>query len=188
MKNRNRRKIIKSSLLLIAVAALLVAAVGGTVAYLVTNTSSVVNTFTPANVSTEIEEEFDRTTKSSIMVENTGDIPVYVRVALVGNWCKDEDGNTVIVDAYTPSFTLGSDWSKGSDGYYYYTKPLAASATTSDLLGTSITEYVRADGARLEITVLQQSIQAEPTTAVVEAWGVTVAEDGTISNKGGARQ
>ena len=180
MKNRKRRKFIKSSLLLIAVAALLVAAVGGTVAYLVTNTSSVVNTFTPANVHTEIKEEFDGTNKSSIKVENKGNIPVYVRVALVGNWCKNEGGNTVIVDAYTPNFSLGNGWIKGNDGYYYYTTPLGAGGTTSDLLGTSITESVRADGARLEITVLQQSIQAEPTTAVQNAWGVTVS-NGMIS-------
>ena len=177
MKNRNRRKFIKSSLLLIAVAALLVAAVGGTVAYLVTNTSPVVNTFTPADVSTEIKETFVNNVKSSITVKNEGDIPVYVRVALVGNWCKDEDGNTVIVDAYTPSFALGSNWINVGDGYYYYTTPLGAGGTTSDLLGTSITEPVREDGAHLEITVLQQSIQAEPTTAVVDAWHVTL--DGT---------
>lgn len=179
MKNRKRRKIIKSSLLLIAVAALLVAAVGGTVAYLVTNTSPVVNTFTPANVDTEIDETFVNNVKSSIKVENKGNIPVYVRVALVGNWC-DSNGN--VVEPWNGSVTINSpDWSTGGDGYYYYTKPLVASATTSNLLGSSITASAREDGAHLVITVLQQSIQAEPTTAVVEAWGVTVAEDGTIS-------
>lgn len=179
MKNRKRRKFIKSSLLLIAVAALLVAAVGGTVAYLVTNTSSVVNTFTPANVHTEIKEEFDGTNKSSIKVENKGNIPVYVRVALVGNWC-DSNGN--VVEPWNGSVTINSpDWSTGGDGYYYYTKPLGVGGKTSNLLENPISASARADGAHLVITVLQQSIQAEPTTAVVEAWGVTVAEDGTIS-------
>ena len=166
----------------VLVVLLLIFAVGGTLAYLVTQTDPVVNTFTPADVSTEIKETFVNNVKSSITVKNKGDIPVYVRVALVGNWC-DSDGN--VVEPWNGSVDINnSDWIEGSYGYYYYKTPLAASATTSDLLGTNITESVRADGAHLEITVLQQSIQAEPTTAVQNAWGVTVAANGTITTTG----
>lgn len=162
----------------VLVVLLLTFAVGGTLAYLVTQTDSVVNTFTPANVDTEIDETFVNNVKSSIKVENKGNIPVYVRVALVGNWC-DSNGN--VVEPWNGSVTINSsDWIEGNDGYYYYTRPLAASATTSNLLRSSITASAREDGAHLVITVLQQSIQAEPTTAVQNAWGVTVSDD-TIS-------
>lgn len=159
MKNRKRRKFIKSSLLLIAVAALLVAAVGGTVAYLVTNTSSVVNTFTPAKVNTEPHEEFNNSQKKNIIVANKNDsIPVYIRVALVGNWVKDGD----VVDTWTPSFTPGNGWTNGIDGYYYYDSIVAPGGSTSDLLGGgSILAATRDDGAVLQVTVLSQAIQAE---------------------------
>lgn len=177
MKNNKK----KSILLLITIAALLLAAVGGTVAYLVTSTDPVVNTFTPANVKTEIDEEFNGSVKSEIIINNTGNIPVYVRVAVVGNWVKDGK----VVDSWTPSFTVGSGWDEGGDGYYYYTKPVEAKVgdtpgVTTDLLGSSIEAAPRADGSILEVTVIQQSIQAEPVSVVVNAWGVN-ANNGTIS-------
>lgn len=172
MKNNKK----KSILLLITIAALLLAAVGGTVAYLVTSTDPVVNTFTPASVDTEIDETFEDNVKSSIKVINNGNIPVYVRVAVVGNWVKDGK----VVDSWTPGFTVGEDWDEGGDGYYYYTKPVEAKVgdtpgVTTDLLGSSIEAAPRADGTILEVTVIQQSIQAEPTSVVVDEWGVTLS-------------
>ena len=102
----------------VLVVLLLTFAVGGTLAYLVTQTDPVVNTFTPADVSTEIKETFVNNVKSSITVENKGDIPVYVRVALVGNWC-DSDGN--VVEPWNDSVDINnSDWIEGSYGYFYY--------------------------------------------------------------------
>ena len=54
-KKANKRiGILILSLLLIAAAA-----IGGTMAYLTANTPQVVNTFTPAEVTTEITEDFD---------------------------------------------------------------------------------------------------------------------------------
>ena len=54
MKKMNK----KSILLLIAVAALALTTVGGTLAYLMTKTDPVVNTFEPAKLDTEIVEVF----------------------------------------------------------------------------------------------------------------------------------
>ena len=163
MKNLKRKSIV----LLIAVAALLTLAIGGTVAYLIDVTPDVVNTFEPGKVETEIEEGFDNATKSSIVVKNKQDsIPVYVRVAVTGNWWKDEK----IVESWQPNFTLGKNWIKGADGYYYYTKIVLAGAQTDNLLGSSITASTQ-DGKVLKVEVLSQSIQAEPTSAVQEAWG-----------------
>ena len=52
----------KKPVALVALLVLLCCTVAGTLAYLVTNTDPVTNTFTPASVSTEVNEDFDGTT------------------------------------------------------------------------------------------------------------------------------
>lgn len=178
----------KSILLLIAAIMILTVSVAGTVAYLAAVTGPVVNTFEPTEVDTEIDEDFNGTTKSKIVISNpAGDnkdnkIDVYIRVALVGNWVN-QDGEVVAPATDSEiSFTIGTDWVKSdSDGYYYYKNKVAPGGATSNLLGSSITASVKADGSYLSLTVIQQAIQAEPKTTVESVWGVTVADDGTIS-------
>ena len=177
---RSVAKLSKKSIAVIGVLALvMVAVIGGTIAFLADSTPEITNTFTPGEMSSTITEEFNKTTKSSVVINNTGDTSAYIRVAVVGNW-QDDEGN--VVEAWTPAFTVGTDWIKGSDGYYYYTKPVAKGGSTTDLLGSSISGTDSSKpGLHLEVTVIQQSIQAEPTSAVVEAWGVTVS--GTTISK-----
>lgn len=149
----------KSLVLLVCVALLLTCAVGSTVAYLVDKTDSITNTFTPAKVTTEITEDFDKKVKSSIKIHNKDEsINVWVRVAIIGNWVKD--GQIVApwtgtVDCNTP------DWSLESDGYYYYKSVVEPGKSTTELLKTGITAEMREDGAHLEITVIHQSIQSD---------------------------
>ena len=160
------KKFNKKSLALLIVAALLLTiTVSGTVAYLVDSTERLVNTFEPTSVTTSTEETFDQQTKSSVVINNTGDIPVYIRVAVVGSWMKDGQ----VVDDWKPDFEVGADWQQ-RDGLYYYTKPIPANDKTTDLLGSSITATTQ-DGAVLTVRVISQAIQAEPTSAVQEAWG-----------------
>lgn len=99
---RSRRR---RALGIVAVALAAVLTVGGTVAFLVASTGPVTNTFTPANVSTEIEEGFNGTTKSDVRVENKSDIPVYVRAKVVINWV-DADGNVVTSVPVGYSYTI----------------------------------------------------------------------------------
>ena len=170
MKKLNK----KSLALLIAAALLLTIAVSGTVAYLVDSTGSLVNTFTPTTVNGEIDETFTDNVKSEIVIQNPKtdkSISVYVRVAVVGNWYKGNE----ITAAWTPEFTLGADWQKIGD-FYYYKYVVNPGNATSDLLGSSISG-TNADrpGEHLEVTVIQQSIQATPKDAVQEAWGTNVA-------------
>ena len=82
--------------------------------------------------------------------------------------------------ATIPSFTLGKDWVKHGE-YYYYTKPVAPNDSTGDLLGTSITlqEYTDADGGKQAIDVMAEAIQSTPASAVTSAWNVQVV-NGTI--------
>lgn len=163
---------LKSALLLTAVAVMLLVAVGGTVAYLTDRTESVTNTFTPTKVHTEIDEEFDGDTKSEIIITNAADsVKVYIRVALAGNWVNAAGD---IVEPWTPRFTLGSDW-VAYDGFYYYTLPVEPGKPTSDLLGSDI-KASTTDGKTLEVTVIQQAIQAEPDNVVKDTWKVVISQ------------
>ena len=165
----------KSSALIIALALILVLAVGGTVAYIFTQTGPVINTFTPTEAKITVDEKTNDNQKTEIIVKNnsTG-VPVYIRVALVANMI-DEAGN-VTGAASVPTFTPGENWKEGSDGYYYYTKAVPVGGFTDNLLGTEMEL-----SENMQVVVLADAIQAEPTTAVTQAWGVTVDSNGSIS-------
>ena len=167
----------KSSALIIALALILVLAVGGTVAYIFTQTDPVINTFTPTEAKITVDEETNSNQKTSItVVNNSTGVPVYIRVALVANMI-DKDEN-VTGAASVPTFTLGDNWLEGSDGYYYYTKAVPVDGSTGNLLQSSM----KLD-ENMQVVVLADAIQAEPTTAVTQAWGVTV-ENGVIKEAG----
>lgn len=162
----------KSIALVLLVVLLLTFTVSGTLAYLFDKTKSIVNTFEPSKVNTEITEEFNKQVKSSIKVTNKKDsIPVYVRVALVGNW-QDSQGN--VVEAWNGISSYNdTDWGKVGD-YYYYKKVLEPGKATENLLDASITTTSK-DGLHLVVTVIHQSIQSKPESAVTDAWGVTIS-------------
>lgn len=190
-RERRRRPALWAAL---ALALVLTLSVGGTVAYLFTNTESVTNTFTPAETKIDIEEKFDGEKKTSITVKNEGNIDVYVRVMLVATYQNDE-GVCATHTAELNSLILpdddynSTDWIKGSDGYYYYKTAVAAGKTTNDLLknGTTITLYEKTDdGCKEHIDVLAQAIQAQPDEAVQQAWSsdkvtVSVGTDGNLT-------
>lgn len=168
----------KSLLLLTAVVVLLMASVGGTVAYLATQTESVTNTFTPANVSTDVTDEINGNIKKNVKVTNKSDIPVYIRVAVVANWMKD--GNVVAPWSDYGGLGISNDWIQ-IGGYYYYRTPVAAGAEVT--LFNSYAATGGPDGAHLEMDIIAQAIQAEPTTVVESAWNVTVS-NGSITGAG----
>lgn len=181
-------KRINKKVILLAVSLLLIlsAAIGGTVAYLIDQTGSITNTFTPAKVTPEIDENFDGSVKNNVKITNSGDIPAYIRVKVVVTW-KDAQGNVYgaapkVGTDYTWTMPENSKWFlKG--GFYYYSEPVAAKGTT-DVLFTDckLKDGVKApEGYNLSVDIHAQAIQAEPTTAVTSAWGVTVGADGTLS-------
>ena len=160
----------KSSALIIALALILVLAVGGTVAYIFTQTDPVINTFTPTEAKITVDEETNSNQKTSItVVNNSTGVPVYIRVALVANLI-DEDKN-VTGAASVPTFTLGENWFEGSDGYYYYTEPVPVGGSTGNLLEKAMTL-----DENMQVVVLADAIQAMPKQAVIDAWGQTIAD------------
>lgn len=164
----------RKAALILSLCLIFVLAVGTTLAYLKANTSPVTNTFTAAKSDIKIDEDVENGEKSSIQVENIGTATSYVRVKLVMNWV---DGNGKVVSGgKLPEVTLNkSDWFV-QDDIYYYTKPVAPTGQTSNLLdGNPIKQPEDApEGCHLEVTVLAESIQAAPSTAVEGAWAVKV--------------
>ena len=181
MKRINKKVI----LLAVSLVLILSAAIGGTVAYLIDQTGSITNTFTPVKVTPGINENFENNVKNNVKITNTGDIPAYIRVKVVVTW-KDAQDNI-----YGAAPVLGTDytWTSGSDkwflkdGFYYYSEPVAAKGTTGVLFTACQPVADRApEGYSLSVDIHAQAIQAEPTTAVTSAWGVQVDANGNLTS------
>ena len=182
----------KQPVALVALLVLLCCTVAGTVAFLVTSTDPVTNTFTPASVSTAVEETFKNGEKKDVKIQNTGNIDAYIRVAVVANWANsagDVYGGAVPTDKgdkkdYDLTLKANNGWIKGADGYYYYIHPVAPKESTTAIFEdiTQLTDDP-AEGYGLQITILADGIQSEPGTTVVSVWkSVTdVNTDKTLS-------
>ena len=174
----------RSLVLVVSVLVLLLAVAGGTLAWLAAQTDGVINTFTPAQVSCKVTENFDGTTKSNVNVENTSNIPAYIRVKLV-TYRVNKDGQHIGGTATIPDFTPGTNWVE-HDGYYYYTRPVAPGQTPETNLIDTITlssSYIDADGGKQVIEVMAEAIQSVPKAAVQAAWGsdFNINADGSLS-------
>lgn len=165
----------RKAALILSLCLIFALAVGTTFALLKAHTDPVTNTFKAATSEIKIEEKTDNGVKSEIYVKNEGTATSYVRVKLVMNWVDDKEN--VVSGDNLPKVSLkeGSDWFLGTDGIYYYTKPVAQNGQTSNLLeGNPIKQEKAPAGCHLEVTVLAESIQAAPSEAVTKSWGVGV--------------
>ena len=169
----------KQPVALLALLLLLCCTVAGTLAYLVDSTDPVTNTFTPAHVSTAVDETFENGVKSDVKIQNTGDIDAYIRAAIIINWA-DGDGNVSATPVkngdYVIKYDSSNTWKKIGD-YWYYTKPVAADSLTEKALIESCTPVAgkAPEGYDLQVTILADGIQSEPLTAIKEAWHVDPA-------------
>lgn len=168
----------RKTALILSLCLIFALAVGTTFALLKANTDPVENTFTAAKSGTDIVEKLDGSQKTSIAVKNTGTAVSYVRVKLVMNWVDDNGNVSAEPVNITPSIT--DNWFE-QGGIYYYKMPVAAEGETTNLLKTPITQGTAPEGYHLEVTVLAESIQAAPSTAVQQSWGVGVDSNGYLT-------
>ncbi len=158
---------------LLGLAALLIvaASIGGTLAWLTSSPSGIVNTFTPGEVDTTVVETFSQggDTKTDVKIQNGPDanVPAFIRVALVPIW-RNADGTgagypaspVVLAPPLNPGWFF-----KG--GYYYYCDPVQPLGETATALITSFTAPATPAnapaGTYYELQVLAQSIQADGT-------------------------
>ena len=172
--------------MVIATVLLLALAIGGTLAWLSTKDAPIQNTFLPTNVTCKVTESFDRSNgvKSNVNVKNTGTINAFIRVKLV-TYRTNDQGQHIGGTASLPAFTLGANWVKYGD-YYYYTKPVAPDQEPETNLADSMTltgSYTDADGGKQAIDVMAEAIQSVPEAAVKAAWGAgfSINADGSLN-------
>lgn len=195
-RRRGRRRLNPRFVLLVCMALIVTSLVGGTLAYLLTQTDPLVNTFEPGKVPVTIPEEFNGETKSNVTVKNTGNVEAYIRAKVVVTW-KDGDAIAPTVpvpgaEGSTEDYYIeynvndGSKWVLHTDGYYYYTVPVSAGGETDVLINKCY--QLQPSDYQLCVDILAESIQADGVDGigmhpVTLAWGshVTVNDDGTLS-------
>lgn len=168
-------------LLIILIASLVVSLIlcGTVLAYMFKQTEYKNNEFIPANVSCKVVEEFDGKQKTSIKVQNTGNIDAYLRVRFVSYWV-DSDGNVVAKPSSMPEINMAAGWLKGENNTYYYKTPVSPTNQTESLLTSPITLQKDADGYMQVIDVFAEAIQSKPHNAVSDSWGVVIDSNGHI--------
>jgi hypothetical protein len=167
----------KAIVLVILIATVLTATVSGTVAYIVTRTTSKPNTFSPAEIEISSWNYHD--------VINAGDSQVYVRASIVTAWVSNEDKRTVW--STTPkenvdyTLTINEGWFMASDGFYYRREKMNAAQSVDFVSATQLTQK---DGYTLRVLVMYSAIQSTPKDAIESSWtAVKVADDGTLEAK-----
>lgn len=177
----------RKTALILSLCLIFALAVGTTFALLKANTAPVTNTFKAATSGTHVDVEDSGNEKTGVFVTNEGTATSYVRVKLVMNWVSDDDSKTI--SATPVNITVDYDNTKWfeQDGIYYYKMPVGPNMTTDNLLQKDkhITEPTgKPEGCHLEVTVLAESIQAAPSTAVEGAWtAVKVGPDSCLTLK-----
>lgn len=184
--------------LVVSILLVLTVVIGGTLAYLVTHTGSVKNSFTPAEVTCSVNETFKNNVKSEVSIENTGDTNAYIRAAIIVTW-QDEKGNIAAQPVKDTDYSItlkykgngddnNSNWLRGSDEYYYYSQPVVVDTCTDILIGKcELVDGVTApDGYHLCVEIIADAVQSEPAQAVIDAWStdtqvIAVNEDGVLS-------
>lgn len=173
---------------LIAAALCAVSAAGVTVAFMFKKAEKT-NLFVPAEVSCAVHEKTDGSDvtgiyavggeKTDIRAENTGNVKEYLRLKLV-SYYVDANGIVAGTASHYPTLTLKNGWIAGADHTYYYPLPTDPGGMTGILCEPVTLERAQlADGKTVYqvIELIAEAVQAEPVTAVEEAWGVTVTNN-----------
>lgn len=153
---------------------------GTVIAYMFRQTEYKDNEFVPANVSCKVVEEFDGTQKTSIQVQNTGNIDAYLRVRFISYWV-DADGNIVAKPSSMPEINIATGWINGANNTYYYKTPVSPTEQTDSLLSSPITLEKDENGYMQVIEVFAEAIQSKPHNAVTDSWKVTLDTNGYIT-------
>ncbi len=169
-----------------------VAAAGVTLAFMFKK-ANVKNIFVPAEVACTVHEKLDgkdaaETTvkggeKSDIRVENTGKVNEYLRVRLVFGFVDAEGNVTGAALPVYPELVLLDGWLAGEEHTYYYTEAVEPGGFTPALCEPfALAEETLRDGRTVfqVVQVFAECIQAEPSDAVQQSWGVTVI-NGTVT-------
>lgn len=184
----------RKRIIALLVGVILLAGTAGTLAWL-SVTGVLVNQFGIGSVTPSVQETLNGKVKSDVKAKNTGTAPAYIRAAVDIYW-QDQDGARLWDEpkeepkgeadyeiAWSVADASGANsaynWVKASDGFYYWTSPVAPNTETDDVLIASVTELKTTEGRNLVVDVSTQAVQSVPDDAVREAWNCTV-QDGVL--------
>ena len=142
--------------LILSLALILTAAIGGTAAYFM-DSEWITSNLRIGKVSCTVNVASDN---SSVTVTNSGNVPAYVRVAVVANWVNDTG-----IHYTQPTLTYNSNgWTQKGDIHYCNSVvPVGGQVTL-----TFTSDGSAPSGYHLQIQALAEAIQ---TNAVSDAWG-----------------
>lgn len=178
---------------LIAAAVAVCVAIGGTIAYLFAVTQPITNTFQMSSVDIDIEEELDPGYKRNVHVVNTSDTPIYVRVRFVTYWetidtkeiIADVNGDNPPLpfdpDSETKPENIQNNWFQVGD-YFYYALPVQPDGSTLHLFDEFQLIVDGANNRQQVLEVFAEGIQILPVEAVQTVWGLTVDENGNLTD------
>lgn len=182
----------RKRIIALLVGVILLAGTAGTLAWL-SVTGVLVNQFGIGSVTPSVQEKLDGNVKSDVKAKNTGTAPAYIRAAVDIYWQDATSGarmweepqagkdyKIVWSDSLRDASGVNSasTWVKASDGFYYWTSPVAPGEETDELIA-SVTELKTTEGRNLVVDASTQAVQSTPDEAVHEAWGCTV-QDGVL--------
>ena len=190
----------RKRIIALLVGVILLAGTAGTLAWL-SVTGVLVNQFGIGSVTPSVQETLNGKVKSDVKAKNTGTAPAYIRAAVDISW-QDQDGARLWDEpkeepkgeadyeiAWSVADASGANsaynWVKASDGFYYWTSPVAPGAETGVLINR-VTELKATEGRNLVVDISTQAVQATPDEAVHDAWGCSVENDVLVPPHGGA--
>lgn len=190
----------RKRIIALLVGVILLAGTAGTLAWL-SVTGVLVNQFGIGSVTPSVQETLNGKVKSDVKAKNTGTAPAYIRAAVDIYW-QDQDGARLWDEpkeepkgeadyeiAWSVADASGANsaynWVKASDGFYYWTSPVAPGAETGVLINR-VTELKATEGRNLVVDISTQAVQATPDEAVHDAWGCSVENDVLAPPHGGA--
>lgn len=189
----------RKRIIALLVGVILLAGTAGTLAWL-SVTGVLVNKFGIGSVTPSVQETLNGKVKSDVKAKNTGTAPAYIRAAVDIYW-QDQDGARLWDEpkeepkgeadyeiAWSVADASGANsaynWVKASDGFYYWTSPVAPGAETGVLINR-VTELKATEGRNLVVDISTQAVQATPDEAVHDAWGCSVENDVLVPPHGG---
>lgn len=190
----------RKRIIALLVGVILLTGTAGTLAWL-SVTGVLVNQFGIGSVTPSVQETLNGKVKSDVKAKNTGTAPAYIRAAVDIYW-QDQDGARLWDEpkeepkgeadyeiAWSVADASGANsaynWVKASDGFYYWTSPVAPGAETGVLINR-VTELKATEGRNLVVDISTQAVQATPDEAVHDAWGCSVENDVLVPPHGGA--
>ncbi|WP_294163471.1 hypothetical protein [uncultured Senegalimassilia sp.] len=181
----------RKRIIALLVGVVLLAGTAGTLAWL-SATGVLVNQFGIGSVTPSVQETLNGNVKSDVKAKNTGTAPAYIRAAVDIYWQDATSGARLWEEPQADTYNIvwsdslgdasdansASSWVKASDGFYYWTSPVAPGEETNVLI-TSVKELKATEGRNLVVDVSTQAVQSVPDNAVREAWSCAV-QDGVL--------